>query len=106
MLYRHHVGIPKKNPHLFATGPNSHYRGSDVLRNFAIQCGAKQPEALTSTKLHKHIATISQILNLSNHELNQLATFMGHDIRVHREYYTLPESTIQLAKISNQKGRI
>lgn len=43
---------------------------------------------------------MSQILNLSNHELDQLATFMSHDIRVHREYYRLPESTIQLAKVS------
>ena len=27
-----------------------------------------------------------------------LAGFLGHDIKVHREYYRLPEYTIQIAK--------
>lgn len=40
------------------------------------------------------------MLNLKNHELDQVADFLGHDIRVHREYYRLPEATTQLAKIS------
>ncbi|KAK3572181.1 hypothetical protein QTP86_024860 [Hemibagrus guttatus] len=46
-----------------------------------------------------------------NNELDQVADFLGHDIRVHREYYRLPEATIQLAKISKlllamEKGRL
>ncbi|CAH1643209.1 unnamed protein product [Spodoptera littoralis] len=100
LLYRYHVGIPKENDYFFALPPLSHFRGSDVMRTFAISSGAKHPENLTSTKLRKNVATMSQILNLTNNELDQLATFMGHDIRVHREYYRLPESTVQLAKIS------
>ncbi|KAF4072633.1 hypothetical protein AMELA_G00265280 [Ameiurus melas] len=43
---------------------------------------------------------MSQVLNLKNHELDQVADFLGHDIRVHREYYRLPEAPTQLAKIS------
>ena len=39
-------------------------------------------------------------MNLKDNELDQLANFSGHDIRVHREYYRLPQSTIQLSKIS------
>ena len=39
-------------------------------------------------------------MNLKDNELDQLANFLGHDIRVRREYYRLPQSTIQLAKIS------
>lgn len=65
-----------------------------------MECGAKNPTALSSTKLRKHVATLSNVLNLNDTELDQLAGFMGHDIRVHREYYRLPESTLQLAKIS------
>ncbi|XP_056331763.1 uncharacterized protein LOC130243570 [Danio aesculapii] len=43
--------------------------------------------------------------------MDQLANFLGHDIRVHREFYRLPESTLQLAKISKvliamEKGRL
>lgn len=32
--------------------------------------------------------------------MDQVADFLGHDIRVHREYYRFPEATTQLAKIS------
>lgn len=89
------------NVYLFAR-PNcqSHYRAQDCLRLYASQCGAQNPEHLKSTHLRKHVATLLQILNLKNNELDQVADFLGHDIRVHREYYRLPEATIQLAKIS------
>lgn len=39
-------------------------------------------------------------MNLKENELDQLAKFMGHNIRAHREYYRLTENTLQLAKIS------
>lgn len=29
-----------------------------------------------------------------------MAGFLGHDIRVHRTFYRLPEDTLQLAKVS------
>lgn len=40
------------------------------------------------------------MLNLQENEADQLADFLGHDIRVHRQYYRLPQGTIQLAKMS------
>lgn len=76
----------------------THIRGSDVVRQITQSCGAKQPEALCSTKLRKHMATMSKILNLKDNEMDNLADFLGHDIRVHRKYYRL--GTLQLAKIS------
>jgi integrase len=94
------IGNPE-NKYLFPTRTsNSHIRGTDVMRKFATECGAEAPERLRSTKLRKHIATMSQILNLNENELDILAQFMGHDIRVHREYYRLPEATLQVAKVS------
>ena len=44
---------------------------------------------MTSTSLRKHIAVVSQVLALKD----VLANFMGDDIRVHREFYRLPEDT-------------
>jgi len=76
------------------------HRSSDCLRTFANECGARNPAALTSTKLRKHIATMSQMLSLKRHELDLLANFLGHDIRIHREFYRLPEETLQMAKVS------
>ena len=77
----------------------------------AQECGAKFPQTLSCTKLRKHVATVSKVLNLKDTEMDQLADFMGHDIRVHRKFYRLPEGTLQLAKISKvllalEQGRV
>ncbi|XP_044059312.1 uncharacterized protein LOC122879369 [Siniperca chuatsi] len=98
---RTECGICATNVFLFARPRSmSHYRGQDCLRVHASQCGAKHPEHLRSTQLRKHVATLSQVLNLKNNELDQVADFLGHDIRVHRDFYRLPVPTTQLAKIS------
>lgn len=78
----------------------SYYNATNCIRKVAHQCEAKHPKTLSSTKLQKHIATLSKVLNLLGTELDQLADLMGHDIRVHRKFYRLPEGTLQLAKIS------
>lgn len=51
-------------------------------------------------KMKKHVATLSQMMNLKENEFDQLAKFMGLDIRGHREYYRLTENTLKLAKKS------
>ncbi len=43
---------------------------------------------------------MSQVLSLKEHEIGWLAKHLGHDIRTHREYYRLHDSTIELAKVS------
>ena len=91
------------SPYLFANTMSADLRplrGCDCLRKFARQSGVANPTALTSTKLRKHIATMSQLLNLKDNELDLLASFLGHDIRVHRETYRMPEATTQLAMVS------
>ncbi|XP_036961816.1 uncharacterized protein LOC119023775 isoform X3 [Acanthopagrus latus] len=109
---RNDCQVCTENVYLFARpGVFSHYRGSDCFRKYAKQCGAKYPEALTSTRLRKQVATLSTVLNLKENEMDQLATFLGHNIRVHREFYRLPESTLQLAKVSKlliamEKGKL
>ncbi|XP_033747261.1 uncharacterized protein LOC117332456 [Pecten maximus] len=75
-------------------------RGTDVLRKLSQKSGCKHPHLIRSTAMRKQLATVSQVLNLSNTDQDLLATFLGHDIRVHREYYRLPESTLEIAKVS------
>ncbi|RXG56615.1 hypothetical protein Avbf_05309, partial [Armadillidium vulgare] len=60
----------------------------------------KKPETMLSTNLRKHIATMSQVLNLSQPELEELCKLMGHDIRVHTSYYRLPDDAVQLGKLT------
>ena len=110
---REECGVLNENGYLFALPQSVHYlRGSDCIRQFVNECDdLKNPKALTSTKLRKHIATLSTVLNLKTTELDQLADFLGHNIDVHRKHYRLPEGTLQLAKISKgllalEQGRL
>lgn len=66
----------------------------------AIASGAKNTNALTSTKLRKQVATVAQLLNFSEGDVEELANFMGHSIDVQNTFYHLLESTFQVAKVS------
>ena len=102
LRYRQDAAISTENIYIFARPNDSQtpLRATDVLRKFSSACGAKQPETLTSTGFRKHVATVSQMLNLKENELDVLAQFLGHDIRVHREFYRLPEDTIQVCLLN------
>eukprot|EP00057_Strongylocentrotus_purpuratus_P013398 XP_011667872.1 PREDICTED: uncharacterized protein LOC100891939 [Strongylocentrotus purpuratus] len=98
---REKAGVLDDNKFVFAMlHSNGHIRGCDTLRKHADLCGASRPEFLRSTRLRKHIGTVSQLMNLERNEEDILAKFLGHDIHVHREYYRLPDETLQLAKVS------
>jgi len=99
------VGIPGENPFIFARSSRQsleHMRAWDCLRKFATECEPplSNPTNITSTKLRKYIATISQILSLKETEVDWLARHLGHDIQVHRDFYRLNESTSEIAKVS------
>ena len=97
------VGVSSDNRYVFSvptSGSLKNIRGPDAMRKHVNQCGMHCAEAICSTNLRKHVATLSQILNLTETELEMLAKFLGHDIKIHREYYRLPEDTLQLAKCS------
>ncbi len=99
------VGIAEKNPYVFARPTKQSLgciRACDSLRRFKRECEPplSNPEHVTGTKLRKYIATISQVLALKETEVDWLARHLGHDINVHREFYRLHESTIEIAKVS------
>ncbi|XP_050965197.1 uncharacterized protein rnf214 isoform X2 [Labeo rohita] len=97
---REPCGVIKDNVYMFARPEAmTHFRGSDCLRGFAKACGAKCPKSLTSTRVRKHIAVLSTVLNMTDTEMDQLANFLGHNIKIHHEFCRLPEKTLQLAKI-------
>ncbi|XP_068451972.1 uncharacterized protein [Clinocottus analis] len=109
---RRECGVQEGNAYLFARpSALSCSRANDALRRAAGLCGAKSPESLTSTRLRRQLATLSQVLSLSDAELRWLAGFLGRDVRPRRQFYRLPEGTLQLAKISKllvamEQGRL
>ncbi|XP_073701194.1 uncharacterized protein [Garra rufa] len=98
---REEAGVPAENPYLFARpGAMTNIRGCDCLRKYAKESKTENPELLRSTKLRKQVATLCQLLDLTEQELEQVARFMGHDIRVHCDFYRQTDKTFQIAKIS------
>ena len=98
-----HFNKRRNKPHVFARqrdDAETPYRASAVVGDLANKANLKMPENMRCTKLRKHLATMTQLINLQEEELEQLATHMGHNIRTHREYYRLPHETILLTKVS------
>lgn len=94
--------IGKNNIYFFSNTNNigKPIVGYKVLAHYAYSCGAKNPKALTSTRLRKHLATLSQLFNMSENDLEQLSTFMGHTPGVHKKSYRLPDDVYQTAKLT------
>ncbi|CAH1102112.1 unnamed protein product [Psylliodes chrysocephalus] len=93
--------LGKENPYLFGKpGLTTPIHGYKIIAKYAKACGAKNPDAITCTKLRKHLATLTQLFNLTENEIEQLSTFMGHTSAVHRNSYRLPDDLYQTAKIS------
>lgn len=84
ILFKHRDKfLSKHNIYLFGnprtTKPISGYK---VISKYATLCGAKNPQATTATKLRKHLAPLTQVLNMSDNDIEQLTTFMGHTVNV------------------------
>ncbi|XP_053181066.1 uncharacterized protein LOC128364544 isoform X1 [Scomber japonicus] len=70
---RETCGVPSKNLFLFGRPRSlSAYNGSDCIQKYVRECGAKDPEALKSTKIQKHYATMLQLINLDENEADQI----------------------------------
>lgn len=67
------------------------------MRRFALEPGVPQPELLRGNQFRKQIATQSAILDLNEHEITNLANFLGH---ADKEHYRLPVVSREISQIS------
>ncbi|XP_037877153.1 uncharacterized protein LOC119628419 isoform X2 [Bombyx mori] len=95
-----HKYVNTDNDFLFSKAGGSVICGYRTIEKYAKACGAKNPKALTSTRLRKHLATLTQLFNMSENDMEQLASFMGHTMSIHKQNYRLPDDVFQTAKIS------
>ncbi|KAJ8942578.1 hypothetical protein NQ314_010034 [Rhamnusium bicolor] len=102
ILLQHRLQImTQSNIYLFGNPrTNEPIVGYKVIKKYALNCGATSPNAITCTRLRKHLATLTQLINLSESDMEQLASFMGHTLGIHRSSYRLPDDVFQTAKIS------
>ncbi|XP_077282641.1 uncharacterized protein LOC143908752 isoform X2 [Temnothorax americanus] len=95
LQHRKKAGVSLTNPYVFGT-PNidrrkhTYLQACNLMRRFSFECGADRPETLRGTTLRKHVATLGVNLNLTDSEITDLANFMGHEEKIHREHYRMP----------------
>ncbi|XP_024947526.1 uncharacterized protein LOC107274509 isoform X3 [Cephus cinctus] len=105
LKYRDEAGVPSKNRFVFGIPAvekkrNKYLRACYLLRKFAKDSGVDFPAKLTGTTLRKHVATNCINLNLSENEINDVANFMGHADKIHREHYRQPIVSREILRIS------
>ncbi|XP_064653244.1 uncharacterized protein LOC135503570 [Lineus longissimus] len=81
-------------------GRKTHLSPWKVLNDAAINADCKRPDLISTTRLRKYTATVTQVLGLKEGELEWLSNHMGHTADIHRQSYRLHESTIEMAKVS------
>ena len=98
------VGVEDSNVYVFADPTRNSkkwLRGNDCMNKILNQIeGLKSPDRFGSTQLRKYCATETQVADLSDNDLRWLADHLGYNLDVHREFYRLRDSTIELAKVS------
>nr|CAI5851793.1 unnamed protein product [Callosobruchus analis] len=90
----------RDNDYVFHTTGKTFIDGTKTLCKYALKSGAENPKLITATRLRKHLATVTQLLQFSKSDLEQLSRFMGHTLKTHCDFYRLSDSMYQTAKIS------
>ncbi|XP_024875325.1 uncharacterized protein LOC112456803, partial [Temnothorax curvispinosus] len=105
LSYRKTANVHSNNPYLFGVpgtlkGDYRYLRACDLMRRYSEECGAPNPDRLRGTNLRKHIATMCTNLNLRDHEISDLANFMGHADKIHKEHYRQPILSREIFHVS------
>lgn len=89
--YRKEAGVPVNNTYLFGlpskSGKIATIDACALFRTYSQACGADNPTSLRGTKLRKHFASTCASLNLSDNDVTNVANFMGHSDKIHRDVY-------------------
>ncbi|XP_076107660.1 uncharacterized protein LOC143075943 isoform X3 [Mytilus galloprovincialis] len=91
------------NPFVFAssTSTDSPISAWSAMNKMATEAGCKNPELISSSRLRKYLATVCQVLDLEDFELEWLSRHLAHNINTHKNHYRQHDSTIEIAKIGN-----
>ena len=84
--YRDKVDIPSSNHYCFASRSAGYLDSWQAMSSISLD-SLKQPELVTSTKLRKYNATVSQLFDLNHGKLEWLSNHMGHDFNIHKDFY-------------------
>ena len=90
--HRNDVGVLKTNIYLFpcvTRNSKNHIRGWEVVHDIALKAKLEKPNLITSSKIRKHMATVLQLLDMNNAELEWVT-----------EHRCTQASTVELTKVA------
>ena len=97
------VGVAASNEYLFACTTKrsvNPIRGWEVVHEVCLKANLKKPHLVTSTKIRKHMATVLQLLDMNNVEIEWVTEHLGHTQDVHKTWYRQEASTVELTKVA------
>ena len=101
--FRKKAGVCEKNEFVFARSSRNALtamRGWDALHRVSMKAGLEKPELITSTKIRKYMATVFQLLDMTDAELSWVTDHLSHTADVHKKWYRQEASTVELTKIT------
>lgn len=103
MKHREGCGISSLNPYVFAspTSASNHIDPWTSMNKLAKEAGCEQPYLISSSRLRKYLATVCQILDLEDHELEWVSRHLAHNINTHKQHYRQHDATVEIAKVGS-----
>lgn len=103
MKHREMCGISSCNPFMFAsiTSEDHHIDPWTPMNKLAKEAGCEQPNLISSSRLRKYLATVCQILDLEDHELEWVSRHFAHNINTHKQHYCQHDATVEIAKVGS-----
>ena len=93
---QHHLRFP-----VYKTGHKSPiFQSAQLFDKMCFGLWVQKSSFIQSIHLHKQLTVVMQVLHLSQNGQDILADFMTHDLLIHRNFYWLPEDTLQMAKVT------
>ena len=95
------VGIPSTNPYFFPSfSTDGHLDPCQVIQRVARLAGVEKPETITTTNARKYVATMMQLFDLTNIELDWVSNHLGHSLNIHKFFYRQHTTAIEMGKVA------
>lgn len=103
--YRKEAKVADENEFLFALPTLVRNRiriidACNAIRKFSKECAAVDPKSLRGTTLRKQLASVCILKDLDDNTVSEVADFMGHEEKIHRQHYRRNPMVREIVKIS------
>ncbi|XP_033737472.1 titin homolog [Pecten maximus] len=96
---RRNAGVKTWNKYVFANAGEGVFRAYDSLKTVCSEISLSAPERITSVSMRKYIATLSQVIDMKEHELEWLCGHLGHTANIHKLHYRATSGFIERVNI-------